>query len=98
MSDLILECKRARSALTVASHLADQADEIRYMMPLGYGSEPSHDGIRRPTETLLSALDDRGVTDRVLRARRLLAAAATQIECAAQELDAAVKAWEGVRK
>lgn len=98
MSTLASECTRTRNALLVASHLASQADEISTMMPLGYGREPSHDGISRPVEVLLSALDDRGVSDLVLRARRQLHNASLLVESAARELDQAISAWEGCRK
>lgn len=94
---LLAECRRARDALLVATHLAGIADEIRSLMPLGYGVASAHDGTPRPVEDVVSALDDRGVSDRVLRSRRRLALAASLIEESARELDEAVSAWEGAR-
>ena len=91
-------CRRAKDALLVATHLSGIAEEIRHTMPLGYGVDRSHDGIPRPTESLASALDDRGVSDRVLRSRRRLSYAASLIEEAARELDEAIAAWEGVSR
>lgn len=92
---LVNECQTLRENLAVARHLADQADEITTMMPLGYNPDELRTKIPRPTEILTVALDDRGVTDLVLTARRQLASASSLVAEAARALDKAISAWEG---
>lgn len=93
--NLSTHCARLSDALKVATHLADITDDIRSTKPIGYRSEPSHNGTPRPVEDVVIALDDRGVTNNVLTARRLLQRAAELTERAAHHLDGAVTAWEG---
>ena len=89
------QCERLRRAVLVAASRADIVEEIRHQLPRGYSSVTSREWASRPVESLVEALDDRGVTDRVLRARRRLSAAAALVEEAARDLDAAIDLWEG---
>lgn len=91
---LAAQCSRARSALLVAAHLAGILDEVRHLPPVGYGSAPSFDGITRPVEDVVSALDDRGISDKSIAARRDLTRAAELIERAARGMDEAITAWD----
>jgi hypothetical protein len=93
--DLSAASYRLSGALKVAKHLAGVVDEIRTSKPRGYGSPASYDGAARPVEDVVVALDDRGVSDQVIRARKLLNQAAELTERAAHHLDGAVTAWEG---
>lgn len=89
------QCERLRQAVLVAANRADIVEEIRHQLPRGYSSVTPREWARRPVESLVGALDDRGVTDRVLRARRRLSAAAALVEEAARDLDSAIDLWEG---
>lgn len=91
---LSAQCSRARSALLVASHLAGILDEVRHLPPIGYGSAPSYDGVSRPVEDVVSALDDRGISDKSFSARRDLTQAAVLLERAARTINDAVTAWD----
>lgn len=92
--NLAAACARARSALRVAEHFAGILDDVGHLTPVGYSLGASHDGIARPVETTVAGLDERGVSDRKIRARRSLTHAAELIERAAREMDEAVKAWD----
>lgn len=89
------QCERLRQAVLVAANRADIVEEIRHQLPRGYSAITPGDWASRPVESLVEALDDRGVTDRVLQARRRLSAAAALVEEAARDLDAAIDLWEG---
>jgi len=89
------QCERIRQAVLVAANRADIVEEIRHQLPRGHSAITPGDWACRPVESLVEALDGRGVTDRVLRARRRLSAAAALVEEAARDLDAAIDLWEG---
>lgn len=79
------------------THLAILAEDIRTTRPRGYGVARPIDGVRRPVEDIIVALDDRGVTAAIYNAAHTLAAALNAAKQAALYLDDAINKWEGDR-
>lgn len=85
----------ARQNARLVAYLDSQVRSFEDLAPVGYAPTPSHDGQSRPVETVVLGRDERGISDRYTRARRLTQSAAHQLEEAARALRECVSRFEG---
>lgn len=95
MESLSLLASRLRVLASTALKNADLVEAIRTDKPRGYHVARSADGVPRPVEEIIQALDDRGVTSAVYNAGHALESAIQTVEAANVFLDAAIDRWEG---
>lgn len=86
---------RLHNATLELAYLTDTAEAIRTTRPPGYTYLKSNDGVRRPVEDVIVALDDRGVSSALFNAGHALEAAIYAAERAVGFLDDAIVRWEG---
>lgn len=85
----------ARQNARLVLHLDEHVRSFGDLAPIGYAPGPSHDGQSRPVEVVVLGRDERGISDRYARARRLAQSAARQLEEAARALSECVSRFEG---
>lgn len=78
-----------------ASDMAPVLEDLRYKLPTGYGVERPSDGIRRPVEDVLVALETRGVTPHVDQALLALRYARHNLEAAIESMNEAMRLHQG---
>lgn len=95
MEALDILVKRLDLTLPDLKRLSDLAESVRTTRPQGYATLRSGDGVSRPVEDVIVALDDRGVTAALYNAGHHLEAAIYAAEWAVDQLNEALNRWEG---
>jgi hypothetical protein len=92
--DLSALAQQLRDSASLVSSLAGLTDEVRHTLPRGYHPPRSQDGITRPVEDIIVALETRGVTSALSSAHHHMVNSLREAETAALLLNRALTRWE----